>query len=416
MSNSLAKPPANHMSKLIWLTLGAFVIGTEAFVIAGLLPDIARDLDQSIAVTGHLVTLFALAYAIGTPIMAVVTGAVERKRLLVVSLALFGLANLLAAIAPNFTSLVGARLLLAVTAGTFMPAASAYAALSVEPERRGRAISLVYGGLTIATVLGMPLGTSIGQALGWRVTFFAVAVLTGLAVIGVVLALPRQAAPPAVSLGERIAAARRREVLSILALTALCLSGAFVMFTYIAPFLQGPARFSAGHTPLILMVFGIAGAIGNMMAGYASDLWDLRKYVAILLVLLAAAFAFLSFVVSNFEGALAQGLVVLGVAVWGVAGWGFPAAQQVRLVRLDPQQASVLISLNASALYLGTAFGATLGAATITLVSVSRLGFAAAAMELVALVVLALTSRRSAPSRDAAVCPTGKPSFTTASS
>ncbi|SEE12135.1 Predicted arabinose efflux permease, MFS family [Rhizobiales bacterium GAS188] len=404
------------MSKLIWLTLGAFVIGTEAFVIAGLLPDIAQDLGQSIAMTGHLVTLFALAYAVGTPIMAVATGAVERKRLLVASLSLFALANLVAAIAPNFVSLIGARLLLALTAGTFMPAASAYAALSVGPERRGRAISLVYGGMTLATVLGLPLGTSIGQALGWRATFVSVAILTVLAVIGILIALPKQAAPPAVSLAARIAVARRGEVLSILALTALCLSGAFVMFTYIAPFLQGPAGFAPGTLPLILMAFGVAGAIGNIIAGYAGDLWDLRKYIATLLVILTGAFAFLSFAVATFEGSLAQGLVILGVVVWGVAGWGIPAAQQTRLVKLEPQQASVLISLNASALYLGTALGATLGAVTITYVSVSRLGFVAACMEALAVIVLVLTSRRRALPQEAAACPAAKASLSAAPS
>ena len=380
------------MSKLIWLTLGAFAVGTETLVIAGILPQIADDFGQSLAFTGQLVTLFALTYAVGSPVMAVVTGSIERKRLLVATLSLFAVANVVAALAPGYAALVAARLLLALAAATFMPAASAYAALSVEPQRRGRALALVYAGLTVATVLGVPIGTFIGQAVGWRFTFVAVAILSVLAVAGIAAALPRLAAPPPVSLAERWAVARRKEVLGILLLTVLTLGGALTIYTYIAPFLTGAIGFDAGTIPLVLVAFGVAGAIGNLMSGYVGDRWELRKYVAVLLVVLSCAFILLSLVATELDGAMAKALVVVGIAAWGLSGWGLPAAQQQRLVKLEPSHAPVLISLNASAIYLGTALGAALGSLAITLVPVGCLGFVAAGMEVLGLVVLLATA------------------------
>ena len=380
------------MSKLVFLALGAFVVGTEAFVVAGILPQIADDLGTTLPVAGQLVTFFALAYALGSPLLAVATGAIERRRLLLLSLALFALGNLAAAFAHSYVALLVARLLLALTAGTFMPAASAYAALSVEPAKRGRALALVYSGMTFATVIGMPLGTSIGQALGWRASFFGVAALALFALCGIALALPRLAAPPAVSLGERLAVASRRDVLAILSLTTLALAGAFTIFTYIAPFLHQAAGFDDSTLPLLLFAFGIAGAIGNAIGGYAADHWDLRRYVAALFAILAIAFIFLSMVVTQLHGPWTKPLVIFGLAAWGLAGWGMPTAQQARLVARDPRHAAVLISLNASALYLGSAIGAALGSLTIAYVAVAKLGFVAAVMEGVGIAVLIATA------------------------
>lgn len=163
------------LASLAWLTLGAFAIGTEGFMIAGLLPALAHDLDVGLPAAGHLVTVFALAYALGAPVLAVLTAGLERKRLLAIAMGGFALANLLAALAPGYVGLMGARLLLALSAATFMPAASGYAAGLGGPERRGRALSMVIGGLTVAIIAGVPLG----DALGWRATFLAVAGLGG---------------------------------------------------------------------------------------------------------------------------------------------------------------------------------------------------------------------------------------------
>jgi predicted MFS family arabinose efflux permease len=197
----------------MWLTLGAFAIGTEGFMIAGLLPALARDLNVGLPAAGHLVTAFSLAYAIGAPIMAVLTAGLERRCLLAVAMGGFALGNLLAALAPGYAGLLATRLLLALSAASFMPAASGYAAALGGPERRGRALSTVTNGLTLAIIAGVPLGVLVGQGFGWRATFLGVAGLGALSLLGILTRLPRQ--PPGVTagLGERLALAKRRDIL-----------------------------------------------------------------------------------------------------------------------------------------------------------------------------------------------------------
>ncbi|HEY6225200.1 MAG TPA: MFS transporter, partial [Gemmatimonadales bacterium] len=169
---SVSPPP---WQRLLWLSLGAFAIGTESFMIAGLLPRMASDLGVSVPLAGQLVTAFALAYAVGSPLIAVVTGNVERTRLLLLAIAAFATGNLLAAVARDYATLLAARILLALSAGTFMPAASAYAVSVSSDARRGQVLALIYSGMTFATVIGVPAGVLVGGHLGWRWTFGAVA-------------------------------------------------------------------------------------------------------------------------------------------------------------------------------------------------------------------------------------------------
>ena len=185
----------DSLTSLIWLTLGAFAIGTEGFMIAGLLPALARDLNVGLSAAGHLVTAFSIAYAIGAPVMAVLTAGLERRRLLAVAMGGFALGNLLAAVAPGYAGLLAARLLLALSAATFMPAASGYAAALGGSKRSGRALSTITTGLTLAIIAGVPLGVLVGQSFGWRVTFLGVAGLAAFSLLGIVIRLPRQ--PPA---------------------------------------------------------------------------------------------------------------------------------------------------------------------------------------------------------------------------
>src|SRR5689334_7869157 len=170
---------------LFWLALGAFAIGTESYVIAGLLPSIAGDLGVSIPLAGQLVTAFALTYAFGSPLLAVTTSGLDRRRLMLGSLGTFVLGNLLAAIAHGYAMLMTARLVMAIAAAAYMPAASAHAAAAVSPDRRGRALAIIYTGLTLAMALGTPIGVVVGHHWGWRSTFIGVAAFAALAMAGV---------------------------------------------------------------------------------------------------------------------------------------------------------------------------------------------------------------------------------------
>lgn len=383
------------LAPLLWLAFGAFAIGTEGFVIAGLLPGLARDLGVSIAAAGQLVTAFALTYAVGGPVLSVATASVDRKRLLAGSLAVFLGGNLLAAFAGGYWQLLAARLAMALAAATFMPAASAYAAAAAPPERRGRALSIIYGGLTLAVAVGSPLGVAVGERYGWRRTFLAVAGLSALAGLGL-RSLPRAAPAATPTLAERLAAGRRPDVLAVLASTALVLAGLFTFYTYLAPFLGVAGGLRGQGVALVLFVFGLGGVAGNLLGGAAADRWGPRRVVAALPVVLVAIFASLSLAAQALPPATALPVIVALVALWGLAGFAFPAAQQSRLVRLDSRLAPITLSLNASATYAGITVGALLGSLVIRRGQVAALGWAAAACQAAALGLVVLTARATA--------------------
>jgi predicted MFS family arabinose efflux permease len=392
--------------RLLPLVLGAFAIGTETFMITGVLPTIAADLQVSPAAAGGLVTTFALAYALGSPLIAVATAGVERKLLLTFAMSAFALANLVAAFAPNFGFLLASRVLLALTAGTFMPAATAFATAMHEPSQRGRAVALVYGGMTLAMVIGVPAGTLLAGAASWRATFLGVAALAAVAVVGVIVILPRLKGIGAVGLRQRLAVARRPEVLKLLGLTVLALCGPFAANTYLGLLLETSLGVAPNQLAGVLMLFGIVGFAGNLIGGYGADHWNRERFIAGVLAVLVAAFALLSIGAqsSGFGGGAA---IIAGMALWGLFGWAFPVAQQARLVSLDPALAPVTLSLNTSALYLGAAAGSTLGGLAIDRWSIGALGWGAAICEAAALAFLLATvlwtpARRRGAEREAA--------------
>jgi predicted MFS family arabinose efflux permease len=376
------------------LILGAFAIGTETFMIVGVLPNIVADLGVTPAAGGALVTAFSIAYALGSPVLAVLTAGLERKRLLALSMGGFALANALAALSPNFASLMAARVGLALTAGTFMPAAVAFATTTVGPARRGRAVALVYSGMTLAIVLGVPGGTLIAAAANWRATFLAVALLALIVVAGVVALLPRLDGLGAVSLHERIAVARRPDVLVLLSLTALALCGVFAVNPYLGLLLR--ERFGIDSTELagVLMGLGLVSFAGNWLGGYGADRLRRERLLAAILAVLVVAFVLIS-IGARQNGSAAAVSIGVGLFLWGLFGWAFPATQQARIVSLDPALASITLSLNTSAIYVGAAAGSVLGGLAITRWSVAAIGWIGSACELAAFVLLAATAARS---------------------
>ena len=378
------------MLRLLPLVLGAFAIGAETFLISGVLPQIAADLNVTAAAAGSLVTIFAIAYAFGSPLIAVATAGVERKRLLIAAIAAFALANLVAAVAPNFFSLAAARALLALTAGTFMPAAIAFATQLFAAERRGRAIALIYAGMTLATVVGVPAGTYLASFAGWRAPFFGVAFVATLAAIGIATVLPRVQSPRAAGFAERLAVMRRPDVLQILTLTALALIGPFAINTFMGVLAESALSIGGDRLALVLVFIGVVSFIGSQFGGYAADRWPRERFLAIVLAVLIAAFPLMS-VGPQLGGEAGAALLFAGLTLWGVFGWSFPIVQQARLVTLDPVMAPITLSLNISALYVGVAIGSSLGAWTVAHGSVDAIGYVAGASEVIALAWLALT-------------------------
>lgn len=374
------------LRSLAWLTLGAFAIGTEGFMIAGLLPALAHDLDVDLPAAGHLVTAFSLAYALGAPVLAVLTAGLERKRLLAVAMGGFALANVAAALAPGYAGLMGARLLLALSAASFMPAASGYAAGLGGPARRGRALSMVIGGLTVAIIAGVPLGVLLGDALGWRATFLGVAAMATLSFAGILGWLPQQRPSVVASLGERLALAGRADVLAVLATTVLTVAGTFVVYTYLGVFMQAVIGLGPRGLAAVLLAFGVASAIGTRVAGSAADRWGARRTVAFGcgLVLLA----YLALALGAVREHATMAILLPAILLWGFASWGVTTAQQARLVALAPDLAPVSLSLNSSAIYLGSATGAAVGALVVADGAVRMLGGVAACFSLAALLTV----------------------------
>lgn len=384
---------SGSLAFLVWLTLGAFAIGTEGFMIAGLLPALARDLEIGLAPAGQLVTAFSLAYAVGAPIMAVMTARLERRRLLAAAMGGFTLANLLAALTPGYFGLLAARLLLALSAASFMPAASGYAATLGGPERRGRALSMVTNGLTLAIVAGVPLGVLVGEGFGWRATFLVVAGLAALSLLGILAGLPRQPAGTTASLGERLAIAKRRDVLAVLLTSVLTVAGTFTIYTYLSVFLADVAGVGPQGLALVVLGFGLASAIGTQAGGTAADRWGARPTVIVCGGLAVLAYLVLTLGVSL--GTMPAETVMLpAIFASGLASWALMAAQQARLVALAPVLAPVILSLNSSAIYLGSATGAATGALVIADATVGLLGWVAAAFSFFALLPLLLDERK----------------------
>jgi predicted MFS family arabinose efflux permease len=360
---------------VLWLALAAFAIGTEAFVIAGLLPVIAADLQISLAATGQLVTAYALTYAIGSPILAVAFNNLDRRTVLTLALGCFIAGNLVAVLAANFAMLLASRMLMAVGAGLCMPTALAVAVAISSPERRGRAIALVTSGLTVATVLGVPLGTWIGNQYGWRATFILVAVLGAVALAGLLFGLPRGLPRTTATIAQRIAVARRGTVLQALSVTALWGIGVFTVFTYLAVPLRG-LGLSPNEISLALLILGIAAAIGNMIGGTLADRIGPLPTATLGLLVVTIALVLQSVTLKLLPPEYARPVFLCLIFCQGIGGWAFYPGQVANLVHIEPKAPMIALSLNASAMYLGFAVGSAVGGIVLTHLAPDDLGWA----------------------------------------
>ena len=378
---------------VFWLALAAFAIGTEAFVIAGLLPIVSADLQISVAATGQLVTAYALAYALGSPILAVTFNNFDRRDVLTLALSGFIAANLLAVAATSFPLLLASRVLMAMGAALCTPTAIGVAVALASPERRGRAVALVTSGITVATVIGVPLGTMVGNQFGWRATFVMVAALGAVALAGVLYGVPRGLPNSTATLGERLAVARHPGVLYALATTVLWAIGGFTVFTYLAIPLQG-LGFNAADISLALLIFGSAAAIGNMLGGTLADRFGPLPTAAVGLAGMATALVLLSLVLKSATPDHARYAVLLLVFGWAIAGWAFYPAQVASIIRIDPRTSVIALSLNASAMYLGFALGGASGGIVLSILGPTDLGWVGGSSVAASLAVLLFRSRQ----------------------
>jgi len=358
------------MNPTIVLTLGAFVLGTELFVIAGILPALAHDLGVGIPAAGQLVTAFALTYAVGAPLLATLTGAVPRRRLLTASMSGFALANLLAALAPGYATMLLARIAAALSSCLFFPTALALAAHMAPAAKRGRALALVMLGLNVSTVLGVPVGIALSLAWGWRWVFGAISLGAILVALAVRLWLPEVPLAAPTSLPERIAVLWAPDVARGLALTAAVLLSVYAVYTYLSPILLHRAGLHSPDIARLLLVFGATSAAGAWLGGWLTDRLGSEALLKVTLAVLAATMTGFSFAAHSF----ASCAVLLGL--WGLFGGAFNPAQQHRLLGLAPAHPSAVLAWNSSSVYLGQALAAASGGALLHLWGPDSLGWA----------------------------------------
>jgi DHA1 family inner membrane transport protein len=354
------------MPLALWaLTLSAFAIGTTEFVIVGLIPTIAASLGVSVPSAGLLVSLYALGVAVGAPVLTALTGRMPRKLLLLGLMGLFTIGNLIAWMAPGYEALMAARVLTGLAHGVFFSIGSTIATSLVPKEKAASAIALMFTGLTVALVTGVPLGTFIGQAFGWQATFLAVSLLGVIAFVGSLILVPKNIAgsTPA-SLLTQLSVLKKPRLLLVYAMTTLGYGGSFIAFTYLAPILQEVSGFSASSVSLVMLVYGVSVAFGNIWGGKLADRKGPVRALQIVFALLALVLFVLTFTASN------AWLAIATVLAWGAVAFGNVPGLQVYVVqqaeRDAPQAIDVASGLNIAAFNVGIAGGAWAGGLIVT--------------------------------------------------
>jgi len=369
------------------LAAGNFAIGMGAFVVIAVLSPIADDLGMSKAEAGMVMTVYAVAYAILSPLLVALTGFARRRSVLVAGMAIFLVAALVAMVSDNAAMLFAARVAGALGAGLFTPVAASVAISTSTPERRGKALSAVFFGMTLSQALGMPVGSFVGYTFGWQAVFGVVAALAAGSLALVLAAMPRQVAFEANTLATLGAAlADWRSMLSVL-VTATFTASAYVLYTYVAPLLEQDMGFGRDGVTLTLVVYGAGAVAGNWLAGMMTDRFGPKATLVLVAVSQIALMPVFSF--------LPVPLAVLGIVtfLWSTSGWSFMVPQQARLVRQTPDRQAVVLSLNAAGIYVGASLGSAIGGQVIETAGLAWLGIVGAACWAASLLHLLLSEQ-----------------------
>ena len=375
------------MPLALWaLTLSAFAIGTTEFVIVGLVPTIAADLGVSLPSAGLLVSLYAVGVAIGAPILTALTGRWNRKIVLMSLMGLFVVGNLLAWQAPSYETLILARILTGLAHGVFFSIGSMIATSLVSKEKEASAIAIMFTGLTVALVTGVPLGTWIGQHFGWRATFLVVSVLGLIALIGSAILVPKnlKKSIPA-TFKEQLQVIVKPQLLLVYLMTILGYGGTFTAFTYLAPILEQQTKFAPSAIGLIMLVYGVSVAVGNIWGG---KLADKRGPISALSIIFSALSVILLLFTFTMQSKIAA---VLTILVWGAFAFGNVPGLQIYVVKqaekYTPNAVDVASGLNIAAFNIGIALGSIIGGSVVENMSLQDTAWIGAVISLMALAV-----------------------------
>ena len=380
---------------LLALSISAFAIGTSEFIIMGLLPNLAHTFDVSIPKAGLLVSAYAISVTVGSPLVALALSRSDRKRSLLIMMSIFIAGNILCALAPTYSLLLAARIVTALCHGAFFGIGSIVAANLVPRHERNQAIALMFSGLTLANVLGVPAGTALGQAFGWRFAFWALVPIGLIAAAGLLRLVPSQPAE-VLHLRHEFHAILRPQVQLVLALSTLSSVAMFCVFTYIAPMLEVVTHLTPHTVTWVLVLFGVGITLGNLVGGRLSD-WSQMAVLIGGLILLIAVFLFMPLTQTRTIPA------VIMIFVWGFIHFGVGSPLQARIVEQAKGAPNLASTLNQGAFNLGNALGAGLGGLVLTAgYGYQRLPLASSAVTFVALLIalLALLYDRRDRARD----------------
>lgn len=359
MSASPSSPPALASAQNA-LRFGNFAIGCGVMVVGGSLNDLVRSLQVSVALGGQLISVGAVFMCIGAPLLAALLSGRDRRWLLQMTLAWYAAGHLLCALAPDYATLLPLRALTMLGAAVFTPQAAAAIGWMAPPQQRGRAITSVFLGWSLASVLGMPLHSYIGEAFGWRWAFGLVALLAGLGALWVGRALPEGVKPPALSLSRWAEVLTHPVLMAIVLVTALAGAGQFTLFSYVAPYYRQVLGAGALEISLLFMAFGAWGLAGNLLLSRRIDRIGPARAVQLFLAGIA---------VGQLLWPLGQSVMLMLVVMvpWAFGTFATNSAQQARLGAAAPALAPALLALNTSAIYLGQAIGAASGGVIVDL-------------------------------------------------
>jgi predicted MFS family arabinose efflux permease len=367
--------------RLIILCLGNFVIGTGAMIVTGMLNEIAATFHIAPTTAGQLITVFAIAVCVGAPLFGTIGSRIDRRILLTGALGLYAVMHALAAMAPSFGTLMFARLFTAIGAAIFTPQAAVTLSLLVPPLQRGRAVSFVFLGWSIASVLGMPLGTWIATTFGWRTSMALVSAAAALAAWGVWRQLPNGLLVAPIGRQAWVAVLRHKPTVMVIATTALQASGLFTMFTYVAPMMRDVYGITGSALSLMFFAYGLCGVVGNGLAASFMDRVTPARVVRF--CLMCSLTALILWPLSESHHIALVALFML----WGVGSFATNSAQQARLIAMSPAAAPISVSLNSSCIYLGQAMGSIIGAGIFAAAGPGALHWGAACFVLAAILV-----------------------------
>lgn len=366
----------------IWmLAIGAFAIGMTEFVIMGLLPNIARDFDVSVSQAGQLITGYALGVAIGGPIIVMLTIKWNRKYLLLGLMAIFIIGNIAASFSPNYGFMMTSRIITSLAHGSFFGIGSILAASMVKPEKRASAMALMFMGLSMSNILGVPFGTLIGQNFGWPMTFIIISVIGALALIGIIIFVPMKKETVKSSVLNELKILKEKRLWLTLAVTLFGFSSVFAYFTYISTVLIDVSHVQENLISYLLIIFGIGVTLGNVVGGKLAD-WNLNKALKIIFSTFILYFILLYFVQMNGL------LMVAGIFFFGLIGFSMSPSLQYKSTLISQDAPTLASTLNQSAFNLGNALGAFIGGVVVTNLPVASLSLIAPILTVIGLIFL----------------------------